>query len=67
MITVNYGGTQYCGRLIDLRAVEDVFHCPDGTDIYKNKAYDLTFMDANGAIIYLLIYDLSCVIFNGDL
>lgn len=66
MITVNYQGTQYSGRLISLQAVEDIFRCPDGTEIYQNKAYDLTLMDANGAIIYLLIDNPQCISFNGD-
>ena len=65
MIEVMYQGTVYSGRLICLQAIEQSFQCPDGTETYLNVGYDLTLMDANGAIIYLLIENPDCITFLG--
>lgn len=65
MIEVNYQGTIYSGRLICLQAVEQSFFSPDGVETFKNVGYDLTLMDANGAIIYLLIDSPTCITFLG--
>ena len=65
MIEVEYQGSVYSGRLICLQAIEKSFYSPDGIETYKNIGYDLTLMDANGAIIYLLIDSPTCITFLG--
>ncbi|MBO4543553.1 MAG: hypothetical protein J5725_10285 [Bacteroidales bacterium] len=65
MIEVLYQKTTYVGRLICLQAVEDSHYLEDGTEVVKNIGYDLTLMDANGAIIYLLIDSPECITFLG--
>ena len=65
MIEVEYQGSIYAGRLISLQAIEKTFTNPDGTEIFMNVGYDLTLMDANGAIIYLLIDSPNCITFIG--
>lgn len=63
MIRVTYNGSVYDGRLIAIHAVEDKSSLPNGDIVYDNKAYDVTIMDAFGAIIYLLITDLNAIEF----
>lgn len=65
MIEVSFQGTVYSGRLICLQAIEKSFTSPDGIETFKNVGYDLTLMDANGAIIYLLIDSPTCITFLG--
>lgn len=60
MIEVEYCGSVYSGRLISLTAIESEIEV-DGCNVIKNKAYDLVLMDANGAVIYLLIEDPQCI------
>lgn len=62
MIEINYNGTEYFGRLISIVAVEDEFRDADGVVTYVNKGYDVTFMDAFGAIIYLFLGTLDSII-----
>ena len=66
MVEVNYNGTVYSGRLVRLEAIEDVTRTLINNhyeDVYENTGYDLTLMDAFGAILYLQLKDLSNVSF----
>jgi len=64
MISVEYNGTEYQGRLIYLQAIEETARDFDGNcTVVRNKGYDLTLMDANGGIIYLVIKDLGQIRF----
>lgn len=61
MVTINYDNTIYTGRLISIQAIEQSFLGEDGRNVIKNAGYDVVIMDAFGAIIYVLVDDLSCI------
>lgn len=61
MVTINYDNTIYTGRLISIQAIEQSFLGEGGRNVIKNAGYDVVIMDAFGAIIYVLVDDLSCI------
>lgn len=63
MIVVEFGGTVYEGRLINIRAASEQFCTPDGVFTYRNYSYEICMMDAFGAEITLHVPDLFCIHF----
>lgn len=66
MVQIDFNGTLYSGRLISIQAIEDIRRTYINNhyeDVYENVGYDLTLMDAFGAVIYLQIKDLNTIQF----
>lgn len=63
MISVNFQGTVYTGRLIYIEAITDTSKDKDGTVYFTNVGYIVKLMDAFGAEIKIAVDDLKCIIF----
>lgn len=66
MISVDFGGAIYEGRLVNIRSCTEQFCSPDGITTYKNYAYEIVLMDAFGAEIKLHVASLSAITFIGE-
>lgn len=64
MVIINYDGTTYYGRLISIQAIEQELVGTDNKKVIKNVGYDVVIMDSFGAVIYLMIEDLNCIIWS---
>ena len=64
MVVINYDGTTYYGRLISIQAIEQELVGTDNKKVIKNAGYDVVIMDSFGAVIYLMLEDLNCIIWS---
>ena len=50
--------------VISIQAIEQELVGTDNKKVIKNVGYDVVIMDSFGAVIYLMIEDLNCIIWS---